>query len=190
VTAGAHGDRARVYLLTAGDEIARRRRRVPRGRVAEAWPDISGRGFWVGEESKSLLDAAGEAPLVASFSLPAIAVAVYYGPWLCDLESLPSEESLRSRVLSAHGIAVAWITIDRLGQRAAHEPTSPADPIFHLRRPGGTTSHLWRLFQTRSEAVAVTRELFGSDPEAAEWARALAVPDFDALLGRDARPEG
>src|SRR5207244_3590585 len=84
-----------------------------------------------------------------------------------DLESLPREESLKTRVLSAHGIAVAWITLDRFGQRASHEPTSPDDPVFHLRRVGGGAGHLWRLFRTRQEAVVYLGEAYGRDSEGA-----------------------
>ena len=113
-------------------------------------------------------------------------MSIFYGPQLCDLESLPREESLRARVLSAHGVAVAWITLDRDGRRTTHEPTSPADPIFHLRRPGGGAGHVWRLFRTRSEAIEWMTEAYGADSEGAEWARTLAAGDFDALLERHA----
>jgi len=189
VTSGTDGATGRVYLVTAGDEIARRRTRLRSKLVVEAWPDLTGGAFWIGEESKSLLDAAGDGPLVADFSLPAGAVSIYYGPQLCDLESLPREESLRSRVLSTHGIAVAWITLDRFGQRATYESRSPADPTFHLRRPGGGAGHLWRLFHTKHEAIASMGELYGKDSEGADWAHALTVDDFDTLLTRDSRPE-
>jgi hypothetical protein len=175
---------SRLYFVPDGNEMVRRRSRVPKGSVVEAWPDIAvgGGTFWVGEESKALLDAAGEQPMAAQLALPAEAVPVFYGPQLCDLESLPREESLRARVLSAHGVAVAWVTLDRFGQRAILGPASPADPVFHLRRPGGGAGHVWRLFRTKQHAIEWTDEAYGADSEAAEWASALPAADFDALV--------
>ena len=102
---------------------------------------------------------------------------------------MPREESLKARVLSAHGIAVAWITLDRFGQRASYEPASPVDPVFHLRRVGGGAGHLWRLFRTRPEAVVYMAESYGRDSEGAEWAQALAVSDFEELVKRFGRRE-
>src|SRR5262245_60555282 len=170
----------RLYFMTDGGEMVRRRAQVPRGSVVEAWPDmaVGGGTFWVGEDSKALLDAAGAAPLTAQLALPAEAVPSYYGPQLCDLDSLPREEPPRARVLSAHGVAVAWITLDRFGQRATHEPATPADPIFHLRRPGGGVGHVWRLFRTKPEAVAWMAEAYGRESEGSEWARGLPADDF------------
>ena len=94
--------------------------------------------------------------------------------------------SLRARVLSAHGVAVAWITLDRHGQRVSHEPKTLDEPVFHLRRPGGGAGHVWRLFPARADAVAWMEETYGVDSEGAEWARALAAEDFDALVKRHA----
>jgi hypothetical protein len=179
----------RLYLIASGEEIGRRRARVAKGVVVEAWPDARGVGFWVGAESKAALDAAGGAPLRAELSLPASSVPIYYGPRLCDIDSLPREESVQTRVLSVHGIAVAWITLDRFGQRASYEPQSPADPIFHLRRPGTAVGHLWRLFATKSEAVVALHEMYGDDAEASAWAQALPFDDFDVLIRHEARPE-
>ena len=177
---------AGLYFMTDGGEMVRRRARVPKGSVVEAWPDMAGeRGtFWVGEESKTLLDAVGDGPMAARLTLPADAVPIFYGPQLCDLESLPREESLRARVLSAHGIAVAWVTLNPMGERTSHEPRSLDEPVFHLRRPGGGSGHLWRLFRTKAEAIDWTEATYGKDSEGAEWARALPAEDFDALLKR------
>jgi hypothetical protein len=178
----------RLYFLSDGSEMVRRRGRVPRGSVVEAWADlvVGGGTFWVGEDSKALLDAAGEPPMKAQLAIPAEAVAIFYGPQLCDLEWLPREESLRARVLSAHGVAVAWITLDAGGRRTTHEPTAPDDPVFHLRRPGGGAGHVWRLFRTKPEAIDWMRETYGDDGEGAEWARRLPADDFDALIRRHA----
>jgi hypothetical protein len=145
---------------------------------------VGGGTFWVGEESKALLDAAGEGAMTPRLTVPADAVRIFYGPQLCDIESLPREESLRARVLSAHGIAVAWVTLNPMGERASHEPTSLDEPTFHLRRPGGGSGHLWRLFRTKADAHAWAENTHGKDSEATEWARALPADDFDALLKR------
>jgi hypothetical protein len=175
----------RLYFMADGDEMVRRRARVPKGSVVEAWADRRGGGaFWVGDDSRRLLDAVGDRPMAVRLSLPDDAVRVFYGPRLCDVESLPREESLRARVLSMHGIAAAWITLDRFGERVTYEPTSPADPIFHLRRPGGGAGHVWRRFETKREAIDFMREAYGAECEAYEWAESLPVDDFDALLKR------
>lgn len=177
-----------LYFMAGGDEMVRRRALVPKGSVVEAWADLVGGGtYWVGEESKRLLDAAGETAMAPRLSLPADAVPIFYGPQLTDIESLPREESLRARVLSVHGIAVAWITLDRFGERVTYEPKGPADRIFHLRRPGGGAGHVWRRFESKADAIAFMREAYGPESEAAEWAEALEVDDFDTLLRRYAR---
>ena len=175
----------RLYFMADTPEMLRRRARVPKGSVVEAWPDMGvGGTFWVGEDSRALLDAAGEAPMTAKLALPSEAVPIFYGPQLCDLESLPREESLRARVLSSHGVAVAWVTLNPMGERASHEPKSLDEPVFHLRRPGGGSGHLWRLFRTKAAAVAWMEHTYGKDSEGAEWARALPAEDFEALLKR------
>ena len=176
----------RLYFMTDGPEMVRRRARAPKGSVVEAWPDmaVGGGTFWVGEESKALLDAAGEAPMSAELSVPADAVPIFYGPQLCDLESLPREESLRARVLSARGVAVAWVTLNPMGERTTHEPKSLEEPVFHLRRPGGGSGHLWRLFRTRADAIDWMDRTYGKDSEGATWARQLPAEDFDALIKR------
>jgi len=106
------------------------------------------------------------------------------------VESLPREESLRARVLSMQGIAVAWITLDRFGERVSYEPKSPADPVFHLRRPGGGAGHVWRRFETKREAIDFMREAYGAESEGIEWAETLPIGDFDALLKRFAEKGG
>ena len=176
----------RLYLVADSGEIARRRPLVPAGRLVEAWPDLYARGeFWMGEGAKALLDGTG-APVPAKLELAAAAVPVYYGPRLCDIDSLPAEESLQTRVLSAHGIAAAWVTLDRFGERTQYEPKSPTDPVFYLRRPGGSTAHVWRLFQSRREASVYMAEYFGNDPEGRRWAEELAAGTWDEMISRHA----
>ena len=175
-------DMGRIHLIAGSVEIARRRSLVPPGHLVEAWQDLRMPDrFWVGDETKALLDATG-APLPAELSLDADRVQIFYGARLDHIESLPTESSLRARVVSAGGMAVAWITLNAFGERTEHEPRSPADPIFFLRRPRGETAHVWRLFRSRAEAFAYAREHFGRDAEAIEWAQRLPVADYDELL--------
>jgi hypothetical protein len=180
---------ARLHALPDAGEVARRRRRLPPGRLLEAWPDLYVAGqAWVGDQARALLEEAG-GPLPVTLSVDAAEVPIYYGPRLSDVESLPLEESLRARVLSAHGIAVAWITYDQFGQRTVYEPSGPADPIFYLRRPAGSVAHIWRLFRTKSEARVYMAEYYGRDSEGQDWAESLPAETFDDLLARQ-RPHG
>ncbi len=174
----------RLYLLTDGAEISRRRKLLASGVLVESWGDLYDQDrFWMGEEAKAHLDGVGP-PLPPRLALDAEAVSVYYGPRLADVESLPSEESLKSRVLSAHGIGVVWITYDQFGERTKYEPASPADPVFYLRRPGGRAAHIWRLFRAKNEAVVYMGEYYGKDSEARDWAQSLPVERFEEMLER------
>jgi hypothetical protein len=176
-----------LYLVEGQDEVRRRRALAPAGQVVEAWADHRLAGaFWVGEASKRLLDAAGP-PLPAAMTLPDDSVPVFYGPQLTDIESLPREESVRTRALSARGIAVAWITLDRFGERTTYQPSGMDDPVFYLRRVGGGAVHVWRVFRTRAEAVTYLTEAYGADSEAAAWAKRLPCDDFDQLVARYGR---
>ncbi len=180
---------SRVFLVPDGLEVARRRQRLAPGQFVEAWPDLYAAGMvWIAEESRRILQAATGA-LEAILAVDADAVAVYYGPRLTDLPSLPLEDSLKARILSAHGMAGAWITLDQFGERVVHRTESPLDPVFFLRRPGGVTTHQWRLFRTKAEAVRFMQEHYGSDPEANEWAAGLGLDSYERLLERHGRPE-
>jgi hypothetical protein len=175
---------ARLYALADATEVAKRRKLLPPGQLLEAWPDLYTAGqAWVGDEARARLESAGGA-LPIALSVDAAAVPVYYGPRLSDVESLPLEESLRARVLSARGIAVAWITYDQFGQRTVYEPSGPADPIFYLRRPGGTAAHIWRMFRTKPEACVYMAEYYGRDSAGRDWAETLPAETFDDLLAR------
>jgi len=176
----------KLYLIADGGEVAKRRRLVPAGRLVEAWPDLHTKGdVWMGEDAKTLLDATGE-PLRPKLTLESAAIPIYYGPRLCDVESLPAEESLQTRALSARGIAVVWITMDRFGERTQYEPTSPVDPVFYLRRPGGSAAHVWRLVQSKAEAVVYMAEYFGDDPGARRWSEELAATTWEEMIERHA----
>jgi hypothetical protein len=176
-----------LYLVEGKDEVLRRRALVPRGQVVEVWADHRhGGAFWIGEESRRLLDGVGP-PLPTALTLPDDSVPIYYGPRLCDLDSLPREESVRTRVLSAGGIAVAWITLDRFGERTTYQPSSLEDPVFYLRRVGGGAAHVWRTLRTREEAMVYVAEAYGPGSEAAEWAKQLPAESFDDLVRRYGR---
>lgn len=180
---------ARVHLVPDGGEIARRRPNLAPGQLVEAWPDLYLQGLsWLGEDGRRGLEVA-DGPLPSALSIDAAHVRVYYGPQLTDVESLPVETSLRARVLSAHGIAVAWITLDQFGERVVHRVESPRDAVFFLRCPGGAVTHQWRLFQTRGEAIRFMNEHYPRDREAQEWAADLSVESYDDLLARHARAE-
>ena len=177
----------RVYLVPDEGEIPRRRKLLPPGKLVEAWTDLyAPREFWLGETSKAFLDH-DRAPLPAALSLDGAHVPIYYGPRLQDVESLPLEESLRARVLSAHGIAVAWITLDQFGSRTVYEPALPTDPIFFLRRPAASAAHIWRLFRTKREARTYMAEYYGRDSEGREWAEGLPAETYEELLAHHAR---
>ena len=177
---------APLYRVAGAGEIARRRPLLPPGHVVEAWADHHATGeFWMGKRSKDLLDGVGP-PLPITLSLDGALVPIYYGPRLQDMESLPLEESLQTRVLSAHGIAVAWITFDQFGSRTVYEPAGPTDAIFFLRRPGGTAAHLWRLFRNRREAGVYMTEYYGRDSGGREWAERLPAETIEELLERHA----
>ena len=179
----------RLHLISDDEEISRRRRLVPAGSLVEVWQDLYTEGdFWIGDESKALLDVTGT-PLKPKLSLDRAWVPIYYGPRLTDPGSVPHEESLQSRALSAHGLAVAWITLDQFGERSRYEPQSPADPVFFLRRPRSVTAHVWRLFRSRREAIVYMREYYGKDPEAQEWARTLPAETYEELLAHHAQRE-
>jgi hypothetical protein len=199
---------ARLFLVTDRSEIDRRRCLLDPGQVVEAWealyaPDVSWLGdpelrriayqrggtvptpglFWVGESAKSALDRIAP-PLPHLLAVPESSVPVYYGPWLRDTESLPSEESLKARVLSGRGGAVAWVTYDAAGARLDYLPTDPLDPVFFLRRPRGPTLHAWRLFRSRPEAERYAAEALRGDAEAARWAETIPSVDFEDLVRR------
>ena len=93
-----------------------------------------------------------------------------------DADSLPQEDSLQARALSARAIAVAWWTYDGAGRRIDHRPDSPLDAMFYLRRPKGKALHLFHGFRTRDDAVKAMADRTGHDPQAREWAPFAAGP--------------
>ncbi len=196
----------RLFLVADRSEIEHRRRQLGPTEVVEVWealhtPDVTWLGdpelrriayqrggatptaglFWVGESTKAALDRVG-APLPHLLAIPEASIPVYYGPWLRDTESLPGEESLKARVLSARGIAVAWVTYDHGGARLEYQPADPLDPVFYLRRARTRALHAWRLFRTRGEAVRYAAETLKRDEGAGRWAESIPSDDFDDLV--------
>ena len=56
----------RLHAVSDVAEIAKRRKRLPPGRLLEAWPDLYTAGqAWVGDESLALLESAGGALPIA-----------------------------------------------------------------------------------------------------------------------------
>jgi hypothetical protein len=200
----------RVYLVSDHEEIVRRRRARP-DVLIETWPDLylgdvfwlgddearrvayaaehrtasPGALYWIGETSKAALDDVGP-PLAWDLAVEEATVPIYYGPRLTDTASLPAEDSVRARVLSAHGIAALWMTYDGFGLRVEHQPSSPLDPQFYLRRPGGKSVHLFRALTTRAEAVTVMAGRSATDADAFDWAEKLPAEDFSDLVERHA----
>jgi len=200
-----------LYCVSDKEEIDRRKKLLDTSVFIDVWQDLytpnigwmgddetrrmaytqrQGRSsaglYWMGEASKKALDSVGGSlPFV--LSLDDHAIPVYYGPRLTDLESLPGEESLKARALSAHGISVAWVTYDQFGERNSYQPSAPTDPTFYLRRPGAHSAHLWRLFRSKREAVTYMTEYFATDPEANEWAGELKVENFERLIEKFSR---
>ncbi|MBI2002741.1 MAG: hypothetical protein HYS69_16430 [candidate division NC10 bacterium] len=174
---------SRIYRIDDGWAVRERQRALPKGIVAEAWPDVFEPGtFWISQATKRLLDGAG-GPLTPSAVVEGSRIPIYFPEGTEERDSLPSEESLRVRVLAGHGIAVIWYgTPSRPGGRPLPEPTSPEDAFFTLMKMGSRVNHLWRLFRTRHEAVEFMGRHFPQDARARTWAEALAVARYSELL--------
>jgi hypothetical protein len=176
---------SRIYRIDNGKAVRERQRALPRGTVVEAWLDVFQAGvFWVSEATKRLLDGAGS-PLASSASVEGSLISVFFPDEPRDAASLPSEESLRARVVAGHGIAVTWYgTTAQAGGRPLPEPASPEDAFFYLMRMGGGANHVWRLFRTREEAVEFMTRHFPDDAKAKVWAEALPFRKYSELLSR------
>jgi hypothetical protein len=174
---------SRIYRIDEGRAVRERQRALPKGTVVEAWPDVFDPGtFWISEATKRLLDGSG-APLRPSASVESSRIPLYLPEEPRDAASLPSEESLRVRVLAGHGIAVTWYgTTSHAGERPLPEPSSPQDAFFYLMKMGGSANHVWRLFRTRDEAMEFMARYFPDDAGAGAWTEALQVPRYPDLL--------
>ena len=176
---------SRIYRIDDGRAVRERQHALPKGTVVEAWADVFERGtFWVSDAGKRLLDGTGPS-LVSSAVVESQLIAIFYPQEPRDEASLPSEDSLRARVVAAHGIAVMWYGMTtQMSGRPLPEPTSPEDPFFYLMRMGGRTNHAWRLFRTRDEAAEFMARHFPASAEATAWAHALPAVRHSDLLAR------
>jgi hypothetical protein len=175
---------SRIYRIDDGRAVRERQRALPRGTVVEAWLDVFEPGrFWVSDATKRLLDGTGP-PLTSSASVEGSRIAIFLPDEPRDAGSLPSEDSLRARVVAGHGIAVTWYgTTAQAGGRPLPEPTSPEDAFFYLMKMGGRANHAWRLFRTRDEAVEFMARNFPDDARAR--AEALPVVSYSDFLSRE-----
>ncbi|MGD0266378.1 MAG: hypothetical protein ABSD47_15685 [Candidatus Methylomirabilota bacterium] len=179
---------SRIYRIHDGRTVRERQCALPRGTVVEAWLDVFEAGtVWVSHATKRLLDGAGP-PLAPSAAVESARIPIFFPEEPRDAASLPSEDSLRVRVVAAHGIAVAWYgTTGQAGGRPLPEPTSPEDPFFTLMKMGGSANHAWRLFRTRDEAVEFMARHFPGDAKARAWADALPTARYSDLLSRESK---
>jgi len=177
---------SRIYRIDDGRAVRERQRALPTGTAVEAWLDVFQPGvFWVSVATKRLLDEAGP-PLTPSAAVDSGSISIFYPGDPQDAASLPSEESLRVRVVAGHGIAVTWYgTTSQVGGRPLPEPTSPEDAFFYLMKMGGSANHAWRLFRTRDEAVEFMARHFPDDATAKAWAESLPVSRYFELLSRE-----
>ena len=177
---------SRIYRIDDGKAVRERQRALPRGTVVEAWMDVFQPGtFWVTDATKRLLDGAGP-PLAASATVESGRISVFFPDEPRDGASLPSEGSLRVRVVAGHGMAVTWYgSTSQAGGRPLPEPTSPEDAFFYLMKMGGSANHAWRLFRTRDEAVEFMARHFSTDARAKAWAESLPVTRYSELLFRE-----
>jgi hypothetical protein len=169
----------RIYRVDDGPGLRERQRALPRGTVAEVWPDVFVPGtFWISEATKHLLEEVG-GPLRPMAVVESSRIPIFYPDEPRDLASLPLEESVRVRVLAGHGIGATWYGMTaHPGIRPLPETATPEDPFFYLMRVGGRTNHAWRLFRTRAEAVEFMRRTFPHDAGARAWAESLPVARY------------
>ena len=174
---------SRIYRIDDGRSVRERRQALPKGSVVEIWPDVFEPGtFWVGEAAKRLLDATG-VPLTPSATVESVRVPIFFPEEPPDADSLPSEESLRIRVLAGHGIAATWYgATSAPGARPLPEPASPEDAFFYLMKMGSRVNHVWRLFRTRDEALEFMVRTFPAAPAGRAWVENLPVARYSDLF--------
>lgn len=175
-----------IYRVDDGPGLRERQRALPKGTVAEVWPDVFAPGmFWISEATKELLEGVG-GPLRPSAVVESSRILIFYPDEPRDLVSMPLEDSVRGRVLAGHGIAATWYgTTAHPGIRPLPEPATPEDAFFYLMRVGSRTNHVWRLFRTREEAVEFIGRTFPHDARASAWAESLPVARYLDLLRGD-----
>jgi len=176
-----------IYRVDDEPGVRERQRALPRGTVAEVWPDVFAPGtFWISEATKQLLEGVG-GPIRPMAVVDASRIPIFYPDEPRDRASLPPEESVRVRVLAGHGIAATWYGMTGHPViRPLPETATPEDAFFYLMRVGSRTNHVWRLFRTREEAVEFMGRTFPRDARASAWAESLPAARYLDLLRGDA----
>ena len=177
-----------IYRIEDGRTVRERQKALPPGTVVEAWLDVFQPGvFWVSETTKQLMENIGP-PLTISATVEATRIPIFFPDDVRDAASLPSDESLRVRVVAGHGIGVTWYgSTSQLGGRPLPEPTSPEDAFFYLMKMGGSASHAWRLFRTRDEAGEFMARHFPQNARGKAWVEALPVARYLELVSSSLR---
>ncbi|MBI3989395.1 MAG: hypothetical protein HY347_07235 [candidate division NC10 bacterium] len=183
----------KIYRLGDAAEILKRKQAIPPGVPAQVWGDVLEQSkvgllrlpkfFWVDEETKMVLDGLGD-PLKPLFAIDGEKIPIFSLKPPEGREGYPSETSVRVRVIAGHGIGVAWLQCDPGEARLLHEPSSPRDAFFFLKRVGFHATHLWRLFRSREDARWFVNTYSPEDPQASTWPDLLPADDFEDFLRR------
>jgi len=163
-------------------ELWRQLRERLKGRYVEIWSDVFEEGiFWVGDEARAALEEV-KIPFEIVRQIPAARVKVYHASHLnTDPESLPSEDSVRARVLAGHGIAAVLVFVGDGKAMPPEEPTHPRDALFFLSRPGAKHYYLWRLFRSKEDAERHVAQKLKEDEGAHAWLASLPVLSYGEL---------
>jgi len=183
----------KIYRLGDIAEILKRKQAIPPGAPAQVWGDVLEQSkvgllhlpkfFWVDEATKRVLNGLGD-PLESLFAVDGERIPIFSLKPPADMEDYPSETSVRVRVIAGHGIGVAWLQCDPGGTPLLHEPSSPRDAFFLLKRVGSNVTHLWRLFRSREDARWFLNTYFPEDPQVSTWPDLLPADDFEDFLRR------
>lgn len=158
-------------------------RRVVKGRYIEIWSDVFDPGIlWVADEARQTLEEVGIVFTVLS-QIPSDRIPIYHTRHLRpDPEGLPSEDSVRARVLAGHGIGAVLFFIGDGKQMPPEEPAGLKDALFYLSKPGAGYYYLWKLFRSKEEAEHYVAQRFKDDEEAQRWAASIPVMAYEELL--------
>ena len=181
-------DMSLISRITLGqglslDELRHALRRVLKERYVEIWSDVFDPGvFWVADDARQALEEVGIAFTTLAY-VQSNRIPVYYPLHLHpDTESLPSEDSVRARVLAGHGIGAVLFFIGDGKQMPPEEPVGLKDPLFYLSKPGAGYYYLWKLFRSKEEAEQYGAERLKDEAEAQRWAVSIPVMAYDELL--------
>ncbi|PWB46285.1 MAG: hypothetical protein C3F12_09595 [Candidatus Methylomirabilota bacterium] len=164
-------------------DLWQRLRQVLKGRYIEIWSDVFEPGiFWIAAEARHALEEVGITFTVLA-EISSDRIPIYYPRHLQPgLKDLPSEDSVRARVLAGHGIGVVLCFIGDGQRMPPEEPIGVQDALFYLSRPGAGYYYLWRLFRSKEEAEHHVAQTLKDDEDAREWAASLPVTVYSELL--------